>query len=228
MRTIAIMQPSYIPWRGYFSLISQADTFVFLDNVQYTKNDWRNRNRVVTSSGQKFLTIPVQTKGFPKLIKDVKVSDKRWNIKHFKTINQNYSKSKYFEKYKSAIKELYSACSYEYLIDINYLFITKLSEIMQLKCDFVFASDIQCSNDRNQRLIDICKELKGTEYISPPASKAYIDESLFKSNDINLRFLNYDNMKTYESLYGITDKYLSVVDLIFNKGEEAKSYLLNK
>ncbi len=228
MRAVAIMQPNYLPWRGYFSLISQADTFVWLDNVQYTKNDWRNRNQIFTRSGKQWLTIPVQTKGLKTLIKDVKVADKRWNIKHWKAIRQNYSKARFYPENKDFFEELFRNSNYEFLLDICCLFVSEISSHLGLDSNFMFASEIESSEEKNERLLDICSELNASQYISPPASKAYIDESLFRDRGIELSFLDYSKLEVYPNFHSHKDIYLSVIDLIFNIGPNSKDYLLNR
>ena len=99
-KKIAILQSNYIPWRGYFDIMNSVDEFIFYDEVQYTKNDWRNRNKILTNHGSKWLTLPVRLKTLSQLIKDTKIEDKLWSKKHWDTIKQNYSKAKYFNKYK--------------------------------------------------------------------------------------------------------------------------------
>nr|MBU9918948.1 WbqC family protein [Fusobacteriaceae bacterium] len=114
-KKIAILQSNYIPWKGYFDLINMVDEFILYDDMQYTRRDWRNRNKIKTPQGLQWLTIPVEIKGkFFQKIKDTRITDKKWNIKHWRTISQNYSKAKYFKDYKDIFEELYLACDEEY------------------------------------------------------------------------------------------------------------------
>ncbi|HIP48251.1 MAG TPA: hypothetical protein EYG92_04705, partial [Lutibacter sp.] len=130
MKKIAILQSNYIPWKGYFDLINMVDEFILYDEVQYTKNDWRNRNKIQTKQGVQWLTIPVRQKELSQLIKDTKITDKKWGKKHWATIRQNYSKAKYFKEYKDIFEELYLNCEEQYLSQINYKFIVVINEIL--------------------------------------------------------------------------------------------------
>ena len=141
MKKIAILQSNYIPWKGYFDLINMVDEFIFYDEVQYTKNDWRNRNKIKTPQGIQWLTIPVRQENLEQKIKDTKISDKKWNIKHWRTISQNYSKAKYFKDYKDIFEELYLTCDEEYLSEINYKFITTINEILGIKTKLRWSRD---------------------------------------------------------------------------------------
>ena len=185
MKKVAILQSNYIPWKGYFDLINMVDEFILYDEVQYTKNDWRNRNKIKTPQGIQWLTIPVRQESLDQKIKDTKISDKKWNIKHWRTISQNYSKSKYFKDYKDIFEELYLKCDEEYLSQINYKFITTINEILEIKTKLRWSSEFELVDGQTEKLLGICKDCNADIYLSGPAAKDYFNEDLAKQENIS-------------------------------------------
>ena len=187
MKKIAILQSNYISWKGYFDLINMVDEFIFYDEVQYTKNDWRNRNKIKTPQGIQWLTIPVRQESLDQKIKDTKISDKKWNIKHWRTISQNYSKSKYFKDYKDIFEELYLKCDEEYLSQINYKFITTINEILEIKTKLRWSSEFELVDGQTEKLLGICKDCNADIYLSGPAAKDYFNEEVSKAREYKSR-----------------------------------------
>jgi hypothetical protein len=197
-----IIQSNYIPWKGYFDLINSADEFVIYDDAQYTKNDWRNRNKIKTPQGTKWLSIPVETSGRltnARLIKETKITDKNWNKKHWTALLSNYSKAKYFKDYKETFEELYLNCNNEYLSEINYCFIRAINDILNMKVKISLSSNYNLSGGQTEKLINICKNLNTSEYISGPAAKNYLDEDLFSQEGIKLTWMDYSGYQEYNS-----------------------------
>lgn len=225
MKKIAILQSNYIPWKGYFDLINMVDEFILYDDMQYTKNDWRNRNKIKTSQGIKWLSIPIRQEKLSQKISQTKINDKRWNTKHYKTISQNYIKAKYFNKYKEVFEELYLTCNEEYLSKINYRFITAINEILGVNTKIRFSDEFVLKGDKTQKLLNICKECNANVYVSGPSAKSYFDEELALKENIAVEWINYDNYPTYNQLYPPFFHEVSILDLIFNEGEEAKKYM---
>ena len=226
MKKIVITQSNYIPWKGYFDSIAISDEFVIYDDMQYTKRDWRNRNIIKTNNGLKWLTIPVEVKGkFFQKIKDTKISDKNWNINHLSTLKHNYKNSNKFNEVKDFIEDLYFNATQNYLTEINVHFLTELSKYLKIKQNFKFSSEFNLSEDRNQRLVDICLKLSGNQYFSGPAARNYMDESLFEKSGIEVIYFDYSGYKEYEQLYPPFEHGVSILDLIFNTGEDAYKYL---
>ena len=226
MKKIVITQSNYIPWKGYFDSIAISDEFVIYDDMQYTKRDWRNRNIIKTNNGLKWLTIPVEVKGkFFQKIKDTKISDKNWNINHLSTLKHNYKNSNKFNEVKDFIEDLYFNATQNYLTEINVHFLTELSKYLKIKQNFKFSSEFNLSEDRNQRLVDICLKLNGNQYFSGPAAKNYMNESLFEKSGIEVIYFDYSGYKEYEQLYPPFEHGVSILDLIFNTGEDAYKYL---
>jgi len=217
MKKISISQSNYIPWLGYFDLINRVDEFILYDDVQYTRRDWRNRNKIKTPKGLKWLTIPVDVKGkYFQKINETKISDKGWAVKHWQQIKQNYAKAKNFKKYKDIFEELYLSCKEEYLSEINHKFIIAINQILGIKTKIRFSGEFEIYGDRTEKLINICKQCSATVYISGPAAKTYFDEELAKKENIQVKWMNYENYKEYEQLHPPFEHGVTILDLIFN------------
>jgi hypothetical protein len=217
LKKIAISQSNYIAWKGYFDLINKVDEFILYDDAQYTKNDWRNRNKIKTPNGTQWLTIPVDSKGshFSKII-EKKITDKNWAVKHWNQIKQNYIKAKNFKKYKNIFEELYLSCKEEFLSEINHKFIIAINQILGIKTKIRFSSEFKIYGDKTEKLINICKECNATVYVSGPAAKIYFDEELAKKENILVEWMNYDNYKEYDQLYPPFEHGVTILDLILN------------
>ena len=217
MKKIAISQSNYIPWKGYFDLINRVDEFILYDDAQYTRRDWRNRNKLKTPQGLKWLTIPVDVKGkYFQKINETKISDKGWGVKHWQQIKQNYAKAKNFKKYKDIFEELYLSCKEEYLSEINHKFIIAINQILGIKTKIRFSGEFEIYGNRTEKLINICKQCNATVYISGPAAKKYFNEELANKENILVEWMNYENYKEYEQLYPPFQHGVTILDLIFN------------
>ncbi|WP_299367925.1 WbqC family protein [Winogradskyella sp.] len=223
-KKVAILQSNYIPWKGYFDIIASADVFVIYDEVQYTKNDWRNRNLIKTKNGLQWLTIPVRHKSLSQKINETEVINNSWRRKHYNSLQANYGKSPYFSKYKEEIKAIYDASDIS-LSDINRKFIELINTFLDITTDIVNSESLNLEGDRRGKLIDACKKLGATTYISGPAAKDYIDVSLFLKNDIEISWMDYANYNSYSQLYGDFEHKVSVLDLLFNEGPNSRHYL---
>ncbi|UYI47292.1 WbqC family protein [Vibrio natriegens] len=228
MKKIAILQPNYIPWKGVFDMINQVDEFVFFDDVDYTSRDWRTRNKVRTSGESKWLTVPVKKMPRGTKIFEIEIAnDGKWQKKHKATISQSYSKSKYFDDYKWILDEIYDQ-EWTNLSEFN-IYVTKLlCRVLDIKCEFSNSKDIDSSGSKDDRLISICKSLNGTHYLSGPAAKDYIDNQKFKVANIELSYIDYSFYQEYTQCHDGFDHYVSVIDLIFNCGPDAKKYITEK
>lgn len=219
-KKLATVQSSYIPWKGYFDLINLADEFVLFDDAQYTKNDWRNRNRIKTRDGVRWITIPIRHR-FPQKIKDTVVSYPGWNLKHWKTIVQNYSGAKYFPDYRELFEDLYLGCRETHLSEINYRFITAVCEILGVDTTISWSMDYHLIEGKTERLVDLCRQAGAEEYISGPSAQGYIDEELFRAEGITLRYMDYAGYPEYAQLFPPFDHHVSIIDLILNEGPDA-------
>jgi len=226
MKKVSIVQSNYIPWKGYFDLINSVDEFILFDDMQYTRRDWRNRNKIKTAKGLIWLTIPVQVKGkYYQNIKDTEIIDMEWGHQHWKTIILNYNRARYFQSYKHIFESLYLNCQEKYLSQINYLFIVNICKILGINTKISWSMDYNIVEGKTERLISLCKQAQGTEYISGPAAKDYINEDLFKQENIKLSYIDYSNYPEYHQLFPPFEHGVSVIDLIFNQGENAKKYM---
>tara|TARA_Y100001954_G_scaffold111289_1_gene120670 strand:+ start:141 stop:821 length:681 start_codon:yes stop_codon:yes gene_type:complete len=219
---IAVMQSNYMPWVGYFDLIRQVDQFIIYDTVQYTKNDWRNRNQILSNGQLKWLTIPVRVKSLTQKINETQISQTNWNIKHWKNINANYAKAKGFNFFKKEFEEIYNVKS-KYLSDINFSLIKKVCEVLNINTKILRAEDFSLSGNKNDRLIQLCKSLNANIYLSSPSAKSYINEKLFKENSISLDWMKYEYKFSYPQFSDEFYCNVSIIDMICHLGEESST-----
>lgn len=222
MRAV-ILQPMYLPWIGYFNLIDQSDVFVFLDDVQFSVQSWQQRNKIKTSQGWLWLTVPI-LREFGSKIKEIKVNNNiNWSKKHWASVRQNYSKAPYFKEYSKPFEEIYSQ-EWEYLADLDITLIKVITTTLGLKTEFVLSSELAVEGEKTERVINILEKLGASEYISGPAAKSYIEVEKFTEAGITLYWHEYEH-PVYPQLYGEFIPYLSVIDLLFNCGPESKRYI---
>ena len=222
MKTASIMQPTYLPWLGYFDLTNRSDIFVFLDTVQLDKRSWQQRNRIKTPNSEIMLTVPVLTKGrFNQEIRDVEIDvSQRFEKKHFNSIQLNYKNSKYYKLYIGELEEIFFS-KISRLANLNIKLIKWLSSKIGIKTKFISSSELDVSGSKTELLINICKEINANHYLSPIGSKGYIEKNnLFTNSGIQLSYQNYQH-PTYNQLFGDFIPYLSVIDLLFNEGEKS-------
>jgi hypothetical protein len=223
MNNVAICQSNYIPWRGYFDLIASADVFVIYDEVQYTKNDWRNRNLIKTATGLSWLTVPVRRESIHQKINETLTMSTGWERKHITALTLNYSKSPFFQTYKDEIFKIYE--NFTSLSNLNVNMIKKICEILMIDTKIIDSSDLCLSGDRNSKLIDACIKLSATTYISGPSASCYLDTAAFNLNNINVNWIDYSGYLEYPQRFGTFIGNVSILDLIFNVGPNSKNYL---
>lgn len=218
-KTIAILQSNYIPWIGYFDLINRVDEFVIYDEVQYTKNDWRNRNLIKTINGSQWLTIPIKHKNLDQKIYETEVADKNWSKKHWNSIKANYAKAFFFNPLKDELENLYDQASKLHLLsEINQLFINWIKNFLEIDTKLIDSRTLNLSGDKNERLIEACKKMHATNYLSGPSAKAYLDKDLFLKNNIQVEWIEYKNYPEYQQFHGEFTHKVSVLDGIFHLG----------
>lgn len=224
-----ILQPSYIPWRGYFNQIGKADIFVFYDDVQYDKHGWRNRNQIKTAQGKRWLTIPVHSANVISgcvPINQIRINwDRKWNASHLASLRQAYSKAPFFDRYVPLLEEFYSQTPVflaNFTIDTT---IALARELGMLTTRFVRSSELEgISGTRTDRLISILRATGATHYISGPSAKDYIEEEKFAAAGIGLEYMNY-GYPEYPQLYPPYDPFVSILDLFFMCGPTAGKYI---
>lgn len=228
MKKIAILQSNYIPWKGYFDIMGSVDEFIIYDEMQYTKNDWRNRNKIKTTNGLIWLTIPVKIEKLNQKINETRIADNKWYIKHKNSLQTNYGKATKFKECKDFIFNIYEQASrLDYISEINYTFLNEINKFLKISTKISFSTDYNIGDGKTERLINICKQSNSNIYLSGPSAKNYIDEALFTKNNINLEWFDYIGYKEYEQLHPPFEHGVSILDLIFNTGEDAYKYLKN-
>lgn len=227
--TIGILQPSYLPWLGVFEQMARADTFVFYDDVQYTKNDWRNRNRIKTPHGVKWLTVPVLTSGqFGSRIMDIKIDDtKNWKRDHLGTIKFAYNKAPYFDAYFPPLAKIIENAG-DKLCDLNIELILFLAASLGIKTKFLRVSSLAIPTaEKNQRLIEVCHRLGADSFYEGAAGADYIDVLLFAKGGIKITFQDYQH-PVYNQMHGSFVSHLSIIDILFNEGPKSLNLILGK
>lgn len=227
MKKVAILQSSYIPWKGYFDLINSVDEFIFYDDMQFTKRDWRSRNAIKTQQGTQWLTIPVNVKGkYLQKINEVTVVDTAWAKKHWTAISYNYAQAPYFRLYRDIVREVYDAAEQEaYLSKINYLFIKLICDLLSIKTRLTWSTEYPAEGSKTERLVSLCKASGATDYLSGPSARDYIKPELFAAANVNLTYYEYDGYLAYAQLFGEFNHYVTILDLLFNVGEQAKLHM---
>jgi hypothetical protein len=225
MTTVAILQPGYLPWLGYFELMRSADIFVLYDDVQFDKHGWRNRNRVKCEHGAQWLTVPVRHHGRGKqLILDVEVDvSKPWVRKHLATIRQCYARAPHLEPYASELEQLLDR-KWERLVDLDVAAAGLLAGWLGVEATIVRSSQLGATGSRNERLVEICRGFGADRYRSGEAAKEYLDVDLFDRNGITVEWQNLDH-PVYPQLHGGFVSHLSAIDMILNCGENSAAVL---
>lgn len=225
MKKIAILQSNYIPWKGYFDLINMVDEFIIYDTSQYTKNDWRNRNRIKSSMGSTWLTIPVKKTSLDQIIADTEIADRNWSKKHWKTITQNYSKAPYFYYYKEIFEDFYLSNTESQLSLINFRLIKIINDILKINTVLRWSSEFTLVDGQTERLMSICRQTNATSYLSGPAAKDYFDMAVAKEWKIDIEWMDYSGYPEYQQLYPPFEHGVTILDLLFNEGPNAANFM---
>jgi hypothetical protein len=230
IKRIAIVQSNYIPWKGYFDLIDAVDEFVLYDDMQYTRRDWRNRNQIKTPQGVQWLTVPVKVKGkYLQTIRETEIDGHEWAHSHWKSLQQNYAKTRYFQSYAPALEALYLGKNYTYLCDLNLALLRWVAMQMGIETPLTLSSDYRLSGDRSEKLLNVCIQAGANEYISGPSARDYLDERMFIEAGISVRWFDYPTYPEYPQLWGPFAHGVTILDLIFNCGPKAADFaLLNR
>jgi WbqC-like protein family len=220
---VAISQPAYLPWLGYFDLIDQADTFVLLDSAQFEKQSWQHRNRIKTPTGLQWLTVPVLFRGrFGQRIQDVEIRDPDFFRQHLRAVELNYRRSPFFEQFFPEFSEMLQRCSGSPLVELNQTLILWFCRILGIRSRIVRSSDLDEKGKRCELLINLCRRLQSRSYLSPLGSAVYLlnDLNKFAEAGIEVEFQHYEH-PVYRQLFGPFQSHASALDLIFNEGDAA-------
>jgi hypothetical protein len=227
MKRIAIMQPTYLPWVGYFGLISAVDCFVILDSVQFARRSWQQRNQIKTNNGSMWLTLPVISKGhYKQKINNVRLdSSKDYLSEHTKSIHHSYAKAKFYPSECDKIFNLIDFSNSKYLVDITVPIIKNCCKILGIKTQILSSSELNLDGVKDELLVSICKFLNADEYISPPGSKVYLEDSKrFVEAKIDVSYFNFTH-PVYPQINGDFLPYMSIIDLIFNCGPNSMKFI---
>lgn len=224
-RRVAILQSNYIPWKGYFDIIHDVDLFVFYDDVQYTKNDWRNRNKIKSAAGAEWLTVPAG-EARDRLICEVELKDAGWQAKHWRTLQQNYGRCPHFERYRDYFEDVFLRQRWTHLSALNQALVRHVaSEFLGIRTQFADSRQFGASGQKQDRLLDLLARCEATHYLSGPAAKAYIDPAQFDRAGIVLAWKDYAGYPEYAQRFPPFEHGVSVLDLLFNVGPEAPHYI---
>lgn len=226
---ISIHQPDYLPWLGYFNKIKNSDVFVFLDSASYSRNGFHNRNKIKTSQGWCYLTIPISRDQIFKPIKNVVLpEDSSWANKHWQSIKTSYAKAPFWNEYKDFLDDYFNVKinDFKTLADLNIYFIEKICHYLGLKVKLFRDSQLSINHElkSSELLLEVCKNLEAKSYLSGPSGKKYLDSKIFEENNIGIDFQNYQAPE-YDQLFDGFIPGLSILDLLFNHGPESINYL---
>lgn len=224
---VGIIQSNYIPWRGYFDFIDDVDCFIFLDDVRYTRRDWRNRNKVKTPDSLLWLTVPVKYNNENQLICNTEINySSNWQSKHLKTIRSIYARAPHVN---DSITILEKGLSYNdsTVSQLNMRLIKLICSYLQIDTPLLNSADCKVDGIKTELLINLLKKVGAKVYLSGPSADAYIDKEMFKENGISLEYKKYD-YEPYSQLWGEFEGAVSILDLIANCGQNARRFLKSK
>jgi hypothetical protein len=224
MKRVAILQSNYIPWKGYFDLIGAVDEFILYDDMQFTKNDWRNRNRIKTPRGVEWLSIPVGT-DLGRRIRDVELPGRHWQEKHWKTLEANYRRAAHFDAVAARFEPIYRGRLHGTLSSLNRELIEAVCGYLGIATRITNSWDYRLGEGRSDRLADLCAQAGAVEYWSGPSARDYIEEEAFRARGIALRWFDYGGYPPYPQLWGGFEHAVSILDLLFNCGPDAPRYM---
>lgn len=225
-KRIAIVQSNYLPWKGFFDLIASVDEVVLFDDFQYTRRSWRNRNRIKTPQGVKWLTVPVLASPQRSTrISDVRIAASEWTELHLKTLRMAYARAPYFSEIMRMIEEEFSSQRCEMLSELNVSLIKRVCTYLEIRTTIKTHRDYQAVEHRQFRLRDICLAAGASVYVSGPVAKSYLDESVFRSAGIEVEWFDYSNYPEYPQLWGPFIHEVSIVDLLASQGPHSASFL---
>lgn len=225
-KKVAIVQSNYIPWKGYFDMIAAVDEFILYDDMQYTRRDWRNRNQIKTPQGVQWLTVPVKVKGkYHQTIRETEIDGTDWAKLHWKSFCQHYRRAKHFDEIVKELEPLYLESEYAYLSQLNRTLIEWACAKLGINTIIKNSWDYRMIDGKTERLADLCAQAGGGEYISGPAARDYIDKTVFKESGIRLTWFDYEGYPEYPQLWGAFTHGVTVLDLLFNCGSDARQYM---
>jgi len=226
MKKIAILQSNYIPWKGYFDMIAAVDEFILYDDMQYTRRDWRNRNQIKTPQGEQWLTVPVLVKGkYHQRIRETEIDGTDWAAAHWKSLVQNYKRAPHFEAVAAWLEPIYMGESFSHISVLNRRLIQEVCAYLGIKTKITNSWDYTLAKGKTERLAELCMQAGGTEYISGPAAKDYVEAQVFDDLKIKLTWFDYAGYPEYPQQWGDFVHGVTILDLLFNCGPDSPKYM---
>lgn len=228
MKRVAVLQSNYLPWKGYFDIIAAVDEFIVYDCVQYTKNDWRNRNQIKTAQGKTWLTVPVRQRSLEQTIEQTEVADAGCFRKHWTSFRQSYARAPYIDYCREGLEPLFQELAGCRLLgEANVRAIRTICGMLGIDTVIRSARDYDLAGDRNERLVGLCRQSGASVYLSGAAARAYLDETLFSDAGISVEWMRYDGYPEYGQPHPPFDHHVSVLDLLAATGPGAPRFMLH-
>lgn len=225
-KSVAILQSNYLPWKGYFDMINAVDEFIIYDDMQFTRRDWRNRNKIKTPQGLIWITVPVKTKGkFHQSIRDTEIQGSEWATQHWTTIAANYRHATHFDELERLLHPLLRD-SYSHISTLNRTLLDAITGYLGIGTKITNCWEYGIIDGKSDRLLDLCIKAGATRYVSGPAAKDYLDEALFERAGVEVAWLDYGGFPEYPQLWGPFEPAVSIIDVIANCGPESRSLAL--
>src|SRR5258706_12537168 len=218
-----VLQSNYLPWKGYFDLIHDADVFIFYDEVKYTKNDWRNRNKVYSKNGLHWLTIPISKDAVKQKISEVRMENDEWQKLHYDTLYFSYKNAPYFFQLEEFLTDFYKNRKWEFLSELNQYCVKRIAGYLGIQTRFCNSKEFELIDGRVERLVNLLEQVGAKQYISGPSAREYLTgkEHLFLEQNIALTFKDYSGYPGYRQLLSPLENYVSIVDMIANVKKDA-------
>jgi hypothetical protein len=227
VKRLAVVQSCYIPWKGYFDLINSVDEFLLYDNAQFTRRDWRSRNRIKTAQGTHWLTVPVLVRGrYHQRIDETVVADPAWAKRHWKTISHAYAAAPHFRDCAPVFERVYGELEGEPLLSrINRRLLETVMEVLRIHTPLRWSTEYPTEGTKTGRLVALCRAAGASEYVSGPSASAYLEKDLFEDAGIALSYIDYTGYPEYPQLHGAFEHEVTILDLLFNTGSAAPRYM---
>jgi len=223
-KKVAILQSNYIPWKGYFDIIASVDEFILYDDVQFTKNDWRNRNQIKTPKGLEWLSVPVGQK-ISRNIRDVEIATHEWQAQHWGKLETNYKDAECFKETQRWLRPLYLDATHTNLSELNRCLIEAVNTQLGITTKLSWSWDYELIEGKTERLVNLCKQAKADVYLSGPAAKGYLETDRFTDEQMHVEWFDYAGYPAYPQLWGEFTHNVSVLDLLFNCGKNAPKFM---
>ena len=226
MKKVAVLQSNYIPWKGYFDIINDVDLFLFYDEVQYTKNDWRNRNKILTPRGPQWLTLPCGYNIQRKIYEVTFNPSINWQKNHYQALCENYCRAPFFRQYKDFLEYVYMDHKWEYLYELNRFLITNIARnYLDIGTIMEGSEGYYSEGRKSQKLLSLLKTAGTDTYVTGPAARNYLDEEAFRREGIRVIWKDYSTYPEYRQMQAPFTHYVSILDLLFNTGPDAPHYI---